>query len=81
MEDEASASRSVGIRPRSRALLVRSAVAELHDVADEEATVAVEELRQTFTVAKERVRCIEAKALRKLRHPSRSKRLREFIES
>jgi RNA polymerase primary sigma factor len=40
----------------------------------------LEEVGQKFTVTRERIRQIEAKALRKLRHPSRSKRLRTFIE-
>jgi DNA-directed RNA polymerase sigma subunit (sigma70/sigma32) len=35
---------------------------------------------QDFEVTRERIRQIEAKALRKLRHPSRSKRLRTFLE-
>ncbi len=41
----------------------------------------LEEVGQDFEVTRERIRQIEAKALRKLRHPSRSKRLRSFIES
>jgi RNA polymerase primary sigma factor len=40
----------------------------------------LEEIGQEFGVTRERIRQIEAKALRKLRHPSRSKRLKEFIE-
>jgi len=36
---------------------------------------------QDFEFTRERVRQIEAKALRKLRHPSRSKRLRSFVEN
>ena len=40
----------------------------------------LEEVGQDFEVTRERIRQIEAKALRKLRHPSRSKRLRTFIE-
>jgi RNA polymerase primary sigma factor len=41
----------------------------------------LEEVGQDFEVTRERIRQIEAKALRKLRHPSRSKKLRSFIES
>jgi len=40
----------------------------------------LEEVGQHFEVTRERIRQIEAKALRKLRHPSRSKRLKSFIE-
>jgi RNA polymerase primary sigma factor len=39
----------------------------------------LEEVGQQFTVTRERIRQIEAKALRKLRHPSRSKKLRSFL--
>ena len=41
----------------------------------------LEEVGQLFGVTRERIRQIEAKALRKLRHPNRSKRLREYVES
>jgi len=41
----------------------------------------LEQVGQTFTVTRERIRQIEAKALRKLRHPSRSNGLRTFLES
>jgi RNA polymerase primary sigma factor len=41
----------------------------------------LEEVGQDFEVTRERIRQIEAKALRKLRHPSRSKQLKSFIES
>lgn len=41
----------------------------------------LEEVGQLFGVTRERIRQIEAKALRKLRHPNRSKRLKEYIES
>ncbi len=40
----------------------------------------LEEVGQSFAVTRERIRQIEAKALRKLRHPSRSRRLRAFLE-
>ncbi|MFQ5587283.1 MAG: RNA polymerase sigma factor RpoD [Nitrospiria bacterium] len=40
----------------------------------------LEEVGQDFEVTRERIRQIEAKALRKLRHPSRSKRLKSFVE-
>ena len=40
----------------------------------------LEEVGKEFNVTRERIRQIEAKALRKLRHPSRSKRLRDFLE-
>ena len=41
----------------------------------------LEEVGKDFTVTRERIRQIEAKALRKLRHPVRSKKLRSFIDS
>jgi RNA polymerase primary sigma factor len=40
----------------------------------------LEEVGKEFAVTRERIRQIEAKALRKLRHPSRSKRLRDFLD-
>lgn len=40
----------------------------------------LEEVGQLFGVTRERIRQIEAKALRKLRHPNRSKRLKEYVE-
>ena len=40
----------------------------------------LEEVGKEFNVTRERIRQIEAKALRKLRHPSRSKRLKDFLE-
>ena len=43
-------------------------------------TRTLEEVGREFNVTRERIRQIEAKALRKLRHPSRSKRLRDFLE-
>jgi len=41
----------------------------------------LEEVGQKFNVTRERIRQIEAKALRKLRHPSRSKKLKSFLDS
>ena len=40
----------------------------------------LEEVGREFKVTRERIRQIEAKALRKLRHPSRSKKLKDFLE-
>ncbi len=40
----------------------------------------LEEVGKEFDVTRERIRQIEAKALRKLRHPSRSKKLKDFLE-
>ncbi|MCJ7493515.1 MAG: RNA polymerase sigma factor RpoD, partial [Deltaproteobacteria bacterium] len=47
---------------------------------DEKADHTLEEVGQNFDVTRERIRQIEAKALRKLRHPSRSKKLRSFVD-
>ena len=43
-------------------------------------TRTLEEVGKEFNVTRERIRQIEAKALRKLRHPSRSKKLKDFLE-
>ena len=47
------------------------------DVASEH---TLEEVGKDFSVTRERIRQIEVKALRKLRHPSRSKRLQTFFD-
>jgi RNA polymerase primary sigma factor len=41
----------------------------------------LEEVGQQFSVTRERIRQIEAKALRKLKHPNRSRVLRSFLDS
>ena len=43
-------------------------------------TRTLEEVGQQFNITRERIRQIEAKALRKLRHPSRSKKLRDYLD-
>ena len=40
----------------------------------------LEEVGKTFNVTRERIRQIEAKALRKLRHPSRSRKLKDYLD-
>ncbi len=47
---------------------------------DDGKTRTLEDVGKVFNVTRERIRQIEAKALRKLRHPSRSKRLRDFLD-
>ena len=47
---------------------------------DDGRTRTLEEVGKEFNVTRERIRQIEAKALRKLRHPSRSKKLKDFLE-
>jgi RNA polymerase primary sigma factor len=62
------------LKPREEKVLrMRFGIAERSDHT-------LEEVGQNFDVTRERIRQIEAKALRKLRHPSRSKKLRAFIE-
>ena len=47
---------------------------------DDGRTRTLEEVGKEFNITRERIRQIEAKALRKLRHPSRSKRLKDFLD-
>ena len=62
------------LSPREeRVLRMRFGIGELSDHT-------LEEVGQDFDVTRERIRQIEAKALRKLRHPSRSTRLRSFLD-
>jgi len=55
-----------------RVLMLRFGIEDGH-------TRTLEEVGKEFNVTRERIRQIEAKALRKLRHPSRSKKLRDFL--
>ena len=59
--------------PRSKEILV--------DRWLEEQKLTLHELADKYGVSAERIRQIEAKALRKLKHPSRSKQLKSFLES
>jgi RNA polymerase primary sigma factor len=54
-------------------------VLELRFGLDDGRTRTLEEVGREFNVTRERIRQIEAKALRKLRHPSRSKKLRDYL--
>ena len=60
-------------------LLAPSTVEIAGTYADDGKARTLEEVGKEFNVTRERIRQIEAKALRKLRHPSRSKKLRDFL--
>ncbi len=90
IRDEAA---GVPVEEASRALLHQELTRVLHSLTPREAKVlemrfgledgqayTLEEVGRAFSVTRERIRQIEAKALRKLRHPSRSKRLRDYLE-
>lgn len=56
------------------------AVLRLRFGLDDGHTRTLEEVGEVFKITRERIRQIEAKALRKLRHPSRSKKLKDFLD-
>ncbi|HZU11642.1 MAG TPA: RNA polymerase sigma factor RpoD [Chloroflexota bacterium] len=58
-----------------------SAVLRLRFGLEDGRSRTLEEVGKEFNVTRERIRQIEAKALRKLRHPSRSRKLRDFLEA
>ena len=62
------------LAPRERKVL------ELRFGLEDGRSRTLEEVGREFHVTRERIRQIEAKALGKLRHPSRSKRLRDYLE-
>ena len=62
------------LAPRERKVL------ELRFGLEDGRNRTLEEIGREFSVTRERIRQIEAKALRKLRHPSRSKKLRDYLE-
>lgn len=76
---------SMDLRKRARAVLStltprEEKVLRMRLGIDEEGEHTLEEVGETFSVTRERIRQIETKALRKLRHPSRSRTLRAFVE-
>jgi RNA polymerase primary sigma factor len=90
LEDKSQANPSESVMTGSLAEQTRKALATLTPREEkvlrmrfgiaERSDHTLEEVGQNFDVTRERIRQIEAKALRKLRHPSRSKKLRAFIE-
>jgi RNA polymerase primary sigma factor len=55
-------------------------IVKMRSAMDDGSGHTLEEVGNTFAVTRERILQIEVKALRKLRHPSRSDRLRGFLE-
>jgi RNA polymerase primary sigma factor len=61
-------------------VLFRSDVLKMRFGLDDGYSRTLEEVGRHFKVTRERIRQIEAKALKKLRHPSRSRKLRDYLE-
>ncbi|MEX0785787.1 MAG: sigma factor-like helix-turn-helix DNA-binding protein, partial [Dehalococcoidia bacterium] len=64
----------------NRLTMRESKVLELRFGLEDGRSRTLEEVGREFQVTRERIRQIEAKALRKLRHPSRSKKLKDYLE-
>jgi RNA polymerase primary sigma factor len=62
------------LTPRERKVL------ELRFGLEDGRSRTLEEVGREFSVTRERIRQIEAKALRKLRHPTRSKKLKDYLD-
>ena len=69
----------IGFTARTNAAKPRKGKDEKSAGLEDGTEHTLEEVGQNFAVTRERIRQIEAKALRKLRHPSRSRRLRAFL--
>ena len=77
-EDELDARRQLLIAALATLNEREAAILQARRLQDEPETL--EQLSEKFGVSRERIRQIEAKALRKLKHPSRSRKLRSFLE-
>lgn len=75
--NERSCSERLGWRSLRRAL---ASIWRMRFGIDMNTDHTLEEVGKQFDVTRERIRQIEAKALRKLRHPSRSEQLRSFLD-